>query len=164
MTVFELAEQIELTIAEIYKMLASRFVDNGDLRALFTLLAQEELAHARRVKEVANAWDDEDGDGWSLDLEESHMQQLLDKAEDALAMTLQRTNLSGKEALEMTDGLEQAFHAAHAEALAADIAPELQSLFEELASADSAHLELIARAKRGGFPPPKPDFRKIKKA
>lgn len=161
MTVFELAELIEQTAAEIYKMLAARFEDKPNYRALFTLLAHEERAHGKHVKEIAAKWDEgEDGAGWSMDFEESHLQQLLEKAEDVLAMVLQRTNLPEKEALEIATEIEVAFKDAHASALAADLLPELKELFAELEKHDVAHIQLIARASEGNFPPPPPTFGK----
>lgn len=147
MDVFALAEQAELTVAEIYTILCKRFEDDADLRALFGLLAEEERGHARQIRQVAAAWR-ADGD-WEPSGDLLRIAELTEKAEALLAILLRREEMSAQDAMTLAAQLEHDFHEIHAQVLAGEQAPELRDLFLKISQHEHGHQELFERLRRG---------------
>lgn len=147
MDVFALAEQAELTVAEIYTIFCKRFHDDADLRALFGLIAEEERGHARYIRQTAASWR-ADGD-WEPSGDLLRLAELSDRAEMLLATVLRQEDMSAQQAIDLAAKLEQDFHEVHAQILAGDEAPELRDLFVRLTADDHGHTELFERLRRG---------------
>lgn len=147
MDAFAIAEQAEHAVGDIYRILASYFAFDPDLRALFVLLEQEERAHARRVRGLAERRAAR-GATWQPALDVKRMQRLLRRAR-AFHHELARADvIEAEAALRLSMDLEDAFGAAHAEALAHERDPELRELFAVLSEHDYGHRELLARHSR----------------
>lgn len=146
--VFELAERAELAVSAIYVQLSRHFRENPELRALFGLLASEEKAHARRVREVANLWRDK-GVAVAPCLDTPHLARLTAHAEDLRDQLARADKIDEASAFGLAASMEHDFGVAHAEALTQVHDPLLTMLFEELAKDDQGHAALLARNGEG---------------
>jgi len=64
MEVIEQAIRVERLGREFYQDMAKRFSDNEKLRTLFETLANKELAHEAKFKELKGILGDEEPEGW----------------------------------------------------------------------------------------------------
>ncbi|MBW2736098.1 MAG: hypothetical protein JRH20_27245 [Deltaproteobacteria bacterium] len=144
---FKLAERAEIAIGAIYTLLSRSFRDEPKLRALFGLLASEEEAHARRVREVERLWHDKDVSSPPT-LDTKRLGRLITHAQ-ILHQKLSRVDeVDENTAFELAASMEHDFADVHAEALAQTQDPLLVKLFTELANGDRGHAVLLSRAKK----------------
>ncbi|MBW2736097.1 MAG: hypothetical protein JRH20_27240 [Deltaproteobacteria bacterium] len=135
---------MELAVGEIYILLSRSFRHDPRLRALFGLLASEEDAHARRVREVAQLWQ-EKGINTPPTLNIQRYRHLLAHAQLLRQKLALVDEIDESTAFELAATLENDFNDVHAESLAANHDPMLVMLFTELAEGDRGHAALIAR-------------------
>lgn len=145
---FELAERAELAVAAIYVQLSRHFRHDPELRALFGLLAAEEAAHARRVREAAKLWRDK-GLAVAPALDTPHLTRLTAHAERLRDQITEADEVDEASAFGLATSMEREFGAAHAEAMAQTHDPLLVKLFGELADDDHGHAALLARSGEG---------------
>lgn len=140
---FELAERAELAAAAIYTKLSRRFVLQPGMRAFFGLMAAEEDAHARRIREFAREWQELGcGDGPFVD--KKRLASLVLHAERLCEALEVVDSVDEATAFSMAASMENDFAMAHAEVLACGCHPLLAALFESLAENDQAHAKLCA--------------------
>lgn len=144
--VFEQAERIERTAAELYRLLAEQFAADPAARALFRRLEEEEHQHASRVHLLAARYRHDSrllpapGDPQLLEAILADLEQVVASARrGTFARTVEeaRVNLAALE--------ERAAHA-HAELIAREGHPALREFSQKLAEQDRGHEELL----RGG--------------
>ena len=140
---FQVAERIELTAAELYAMLGTRFARDESARRLFVRLSAEEHQHATRVRMLASRYRTEP----KLVGNVAGARVLADcefRIQAALAEV--RVGAWGDDlaaVLERLTALEGAISHAHAEALAREANPSFRDFLRQLSAQDVSHQELL---------------------
>ena len=146
----EAAARVEDLAQSLYSALAIRYGDRPDLRELFSGLAMEEEQHANRLRSLAQHPTNQD----LSDASKARLVRALNLMEAELA-ALSRTGADGRrledpdEILRGLVDFECRSASIHAEYLAQDFAPGMQSLFSALARKDRDHVELLRQALNG---------------
>ena len=141
---FEVAERLEETCARIYEALAGLFSGQPGASALFARLAGEERQHASRIRLLAVRYRHDAGLLRGADTAASRLRPLLAEAEAVLeqvragAWAADLAIVRG----ELMD-LEDRFQAAHAHVIATLADPGLKRFFEQMATQDGAHRDLL---------------------
>lgn len=148
MDAFQIAEQAQETVAEVYAMISRRFADNADLRALFLLLAEEERRHLQKIRLMGEQWREE-GDYWQPTAEMDRLLALMEKTETLLASVLQLPQLSAEQALSIAAKLETDFAQVYNAFLESEDEEQIRNLFELLLQHGPGHAELFARFEHG---------------
>ncbi len=145
---FETAERIEATAAEIYHVLADQLSGDPEAQDLFQRLEAEELQHASRVRLLAARYrHDPRLLGPSPD--SAGLDRLLSEAQQALAaVRAGAVARTPAEARAWAAELEETFARAHAELIASAGHPGLREFFTQLAEQDRGHRELKGKKKR----------------
>jgi rubrerythrin len=145
--IFELSTAAELTTAKIYELLSRRFVHAPETRALFTMLSQEELSHARRIEQFAKKLADCCPTATATDAQLVPIRLAVLTASNMRGRIATRP-ISEGEAFDIAGHLEEKLFAnLHAEMLARQQNPLLALMFDELAEWDRGHAELLKRRK-----------------
>jgi rubrerythrin len=141
---FEVAERLEETCARIYEALAGVFGGRPEARELFTRLAGEERQHASRIRLLATRYRHDSRLLRGADTAASRLQPLLAEAEAVLEQVRAGAWAADLEIVrgELMD-LEDRFQAAHAHVIATLADPGLKRFFEQMASQDGAHRDLL---------------------
>jgi rubrerythrin len=149
----DLAIRIENVAAGIYQVLAERFADEPEARALFLRLEQEERQHALRIEMLgmALARRPELEGRRVLDVEQM-LKALRDGEDVATALAAPGSRLPLDRARRLAAQLEERFAAVHAEQLASVGEPSLRDLFAIFVAQDRGHAALL----RGPEPEPEP--------
>lgn len=138
---FVVAKRAELIIADIYSVLARFFHKQPALRALFTLMVQEEHAHARHVERWAAAWKKKHGDRLPM-VDIGHIAKLTAQAAAFCEELKLAEVIEPEAAIGLATSIEREFNNAHK----AQARSEMGGLFIELAKLDDGHLGLLRRA------------------
>lgn len=138
---FSLARRAELIIADIYSVLAHYFNKQPALRALFTLMVQEEHSHARHVDRWANAWKKKHGDRLPK-VDMGRIAQLTNRAAAFCEELKLAEVITPEAAIGLATSIEREFNNAHKDQMRS----EMGGLFIELAKLDEGHLGLLRRA------------------
>ena len=141
---FEVAKQAEGAIAALYSVLATKFVEKPELRALFTMLAEEERSHVRRVVEFERRWKAA-GHLDMPDLEAERMTRLTERIDELRVELAASARIDPVEAVRLAGAIEKDFHAVHAEAMAKNRDPLCVAFFAEMSKLDGGHRELDRR-------------------
>lgn len=141
---FETAERLEETSAQIYDALADRFQSDAPASDLFRRLAAEERQHATRVRLLAARYRHDSRLFESVDMAAKGLEEMLAEA----TRVLERIRAGEwSNDLDLVRGevvdLEDRFQAAHAEVIAALADPALKKFFESMAAQDEGHRRLL---------------------
>ena len=143
----EAAARLEVLAKDVYSALAIRYGDRPDLLEVFSGLAREEEQHANRVRALAQHQTNQDLSGAVL----ARLTRTLEAVEAEL-VALMEVGADGRavdapdEILRRLIDFERRSASIHAEYLAQDFAPGMQSLFSALARQDRDHVELLKQA------------------
>lgn len=140
-------EQLELLVAELYRVLADRFAATEPIRALFSRLGQEEIQHAARVRLLAAQYRTDSGlfRGAALFDGAPDPGHMLVELEAAVRDV--EAGAWGDDLLEVRRRLvelETRFVSLHAQFMVAGAPREISEFFEELARQDEQHERLLA--------------------
>lgn len=129
-------EEIEQTIAAIYRQLAETVACAGELQAIWTAMAKDEDDHAAQIRLANRLPESETVE--QLKLPEAKVNQLLNRARTILEGA-RTTTMSADDALRVSLKLEGEFLAVHT-ALAIEFADEsMRRMFQCLARCDEEH-------------------------
>lgn len=148
MDAFQITEQAQETIAEVYALISRRFADDSDLRALFLMLSEEERRHVQKIRELGTAWREE-GDYWQPTSQMDRLLALMEQTEEMLASLFQRPRFTPEQALELAAKLERDFDEVRRALFESEDEPQLRDLFKLLMQHGHGHDELFARLKQG---------------
>lgn len=142
--IFEKAERIEQLCAAGYALLAERFREDPEARALFLQLEEEERQHASRVCLLAARYRHDPRLLERVPAQPQELDLMLADAEGVLrAIQGGEFARTVGEARVNLAGLEERFARAHAELIAAEGHPALREFFEQLAEQDAGHRRLL---------------------
>jgi rubrerythrin len=145
----ELARAVELKTADVYAALAQRFQGESEARALFTLLREEELSHARRIEEFGAKLREDQQSLATVPAQIATVRLGLLTADDVRRRVV-TAPMELEEAFDAATHLEEAlFSSMHAEELARQSGSVLAPIFEEQAEYDLGHATLLKRQKYG---------------
>jgi rubrerythrin len=147
------AERLELLAGQVYQELAARH--QGQARALFERLSEEEKQHATRVR-LLKARYLQDPRLLTVNTADSLLIDRLIQEAEAIAQEIRDGAWDGDVAtvLRRAAELEDRFSVAHANVLSQDGIPGLRAFFDQLAAQDRGHRELLNALESSGLPPP----------
>jgi len=128
--------EVEERVSEIYQQLVNHPQANEELREIWQAMADDEIRHAQRVRQVGERF--EKAGVITCDLTLEGAQELMARA-DAILLNVQQGSLSLDEAIYASVELEDAFLATHLGYAASGNQPDLQTMFKTLAEADREH-------------------------
>lgn len=141
--VFEKAERIEALCAEVYRLLAAQFAADAGARELFSLLQEEELQHATRVRLLAARYR-HDTRLLGAQVGPPELDQMLAEVQETQREIEQGSFASTvQQARARLTLMEDRFVHAHAELIAGAGHPALREFFRQLAEQDRGHQELL---------------------
>jgi rubrerythrin len=145
--IFQRAERIERTAAELYRLMAENFPWPAEDLALFKRLEQEEIQHAARVRLLASQYRSEPRlfrvDQVKLELMEQ-MEGWAEELRHELANGRWHGDLEGLK--RRVADLEDRCGASHADMLADAADPRIVRFFRDLAAQDRAHKEILLQS------------------
>lgn len=128
--------KVEERVSEIYQQLVYHPQANEELREIWREMAEDEIRHAQRIRQVGERF--EKAGVITCDLTFEGAQELLARA-DAILLDAQQGRLSLDEAIYASVELEDAFLTTHLGYAASGNQPDLQTMFKNLAEADREH-------------------------
>jgi hypothetical protein len=136
----ELSQEIEETVAAIYRDFVDRFAADAMLRQLWQQMAQDEHDHAMQIKLAFPLL--KEGLLCAPQLDIDKVEALLRQARQ-LTSDLQGRPLTAVAALKLGLQMEERFCQVHVQAQLAFGNRELDGLFRALARADEAHIDTL---------------------
>ena len=127
---------VEERVGEIYQQLVNHPDANDELREIWQEMADDEMRHAHRIRQVSDRFDMAGVIACGLSRE--GVQELLDRAGELL-LDAQEGSLSIDEAIYASVELEDAFLKTHIGFAESGNQPDLQTMFKALAEADRVH-------------------------
>lgn len=141
--ILERAEQVELLTSELYAALARHFCADPSALKLFTRLAEEEKQHAARVRMLASQSRRDTKLLAKITVDPQRIDALVREIGAVVtAIAVGRWRLDLPATREVLTELEERCAQAHTDGLEG-LDPALRSFFEQLASQDKAHEELL---------------------
>lgn len=135
----ELSQEIEETVAAIYRDFVDRFAADAVLRQLWQQMAQDEHDHAMQIKLAFPLL--KEGVLCAPQLDIDKLEALLRQARQ-LTADLQERPLTAVAALKLGLQMEERFCQVHVQAQLA-FGNQLEGLFRALARADEAHIDTL---------------------
>lgn len=133
-------EEIEQTVAEVYRHWQKVYSDDQEFSELWERLADEELAHASQIKLARRLPTDGVFNGQAVDVGE--IEKLLATARKLL-VDVQKVTLSKEKALRTAIKMEEAFNRAHVANIDGFVDASMQALFTSLARDDAQHVAAL---------------------
>lgn len=127
---------IEERVGEIYQQLVNHPDANEELREIWQEMADDEMRHAHRIRQVSDRF--EIAGVMACGLSAEGVQALMDRAGELL-LDAQEGSLSLDEAIYASVELEDAFLQTHLGFAKSGNQPDLQTMFKALAEADREH-------------------------
>jgi rubrerythrin len=144
----DLAVQIENVAGRIYAVLAERFADEPEARALFTRLEQEEQQHALRIEMLGTTLARRPELQRQLVLDVEKLQRALKEGEDVARLLAEpRPRIPLDRARRLAAQLEEKFSGVHAEQITSCSEPSLRELFSIFVAQDRGHAALLRGTK-----------------
>ena len=139
----EMAQSVELVAAELYRLLAAKFVSGGPIATTFENLAKEEDQHALRIQMLRSQVSRRPMD-FRQDLDLSNIEALLEEAHMLRELFAQDAfRPTTAEAKRFMIELENRFYEAHAQVIVTMENEDLRGFFRSLAEQDRAHAKLL---------------------
>lgn len=133
-------EEIEQTVAEIYKYWQDVYSDDRELSELWGKLADDELAHVSQINLARRL--PVDGVFASKQVDGKKIEALLARARKLLA-DVQKVTLTKEKAVRTAIKMEEAFNQAHVNNVGEFANPAMKAMFSSLAREDAQHVALL---------------------
>jgi rubrerythrin len=133
-------EEIEQTVAEIYKYWQKVYSDDQGFSELWKVLADDELAHVNQIKLARRIQDD--GLFNNVDVKGQELDALRLRAKKLLA-DVQKVTLSKEKALRTAIKIEESFNKAHVENAGEFADPSIRAMFTSLAREEAEHMATL---------------------
>jgi rubrerythrin len=133
-------EEIEQTVAEVYKYWQQTYRDDEEFSTLWGMLADDELAHVSQIRLARRL--PVDGVFVELHIDVKAVERLLTQARKLL-VDVQKVTLSKEKALRTAIKMEEAFNRAHVENVGGFANPAMKSMFTSLARDDAQHMATL---------------------
>lgn len=135
-------EEIEQTVAKVYRHWQHEYADDHEFSALWRTLADDELAHANQIKLARRL--PADGVFTESPVDVKAIEILAARARKLLA-DVQQVTLSKEKALRTAIKMEEAFNKAHVENVGEFTDPMMRAMFTSLARDDAQHMETLKK-------------------
>ena len=133
-------EEIEQTVADIYKYWQKTYSDDRELSDLWGKLADDELAHVSQLKLARRL--PVDGVFVNIEVDSKSIEVLLVRARKLLA-DVQKVTLTKEKALRTAIRMEEAFNQAHVNNVGEFASPAMKAMFNSLARDDAQHVAIL---------------------
>ena len=136
----KLCEEIEQTVAEIYRYWQSVFVNDASLSALWGKMADDELDHVRQVQLAKRVVSDSVFENSNVSIDS--LEKTLARARQLLK-DVQTRELSSEIALKAAIKIEEEFSKAHLLNATNVVDESMKGMFKSLARADEQHVATL---------------------
>lgn len=135
-------EEIEQTVAEVYRHWQQVYADDAEFAALWGELVDDELAHVQQIRLARRL--PMNGVFTNRKIDTRSLETLLVRARKLL-VDVQKVTLSKEKALRTAIKMEEAFNKAHVNNVADFTDPTLKAMFTSLARDDAQHMATLQR-------------------